>query len=368
LLFLSSGARLEQVTDEETGGQGIQQAGVSGSTGPLLVIATMLVLGALAWGQVVFAPAAFAIFIVMVVRPLQTALATFMPKSLAVVITLGLSLVCVGGLLLVFAWGMSSIGQWLIRNAARFQELYQLAAAWLESHGIAVISEFSEIFNFSWLVRIVQVMLSRINGLAGFAALVFAFVVLGLLEAEHLVGRVTAAGGKFGAVDVVALGRETSGHFGKYMMVRTGASAITAAAVWFFAYVVGLELPAAWAAIAFTLNYIPILGPLVATLLPSLFALAQFESLQVALVVLAGLTVVQFVIGSYLEPTFTGSALSISPFAVTLVILLWSLLWGLSGAFIGVPILVAVLALCRRIPELRWLGVLLAGGKGSGRS
>jgi AI-2 transport protein TqsA len=165
-------------------------------------------------------------------------------------------------------------------------------------------------------------------------------------------------------VDLLEVGRETGGQFGKYMLVRTIASVVTGAVVWVIALVVGLDNPAAWAAIAFTLNYIPFLGPLIATILPTLFALAQFGSFEIAFVVLACLTVVQFVIGSYLEPVLTGSTLSMSPFAVMFVVFLWSLLWGLTGAFIGVPILVAMLTVCRRLPSMRWFTVLLSAGEG----
>ena len=58
------------------------------------------------------------------------------------------------------------------------------------------------------------------------------------------------------------------------------------------------------------------------------------------------------------------TTLSISPFAVMFMVFLWSLLWGLTGAFIGVPILVAVLTVCRQLPAMRWLSVMLAGAKG----
>jgi AI-2 transport protein TqsA len=337
---------------------------LSAATGLLLVSTTILLLGALSWGEMVFAPAAFAIFIVMVVWPLQAFLQQRMPRMLAMLVTVVVTLVSVVLLLMLFAWGMSVVGQWLIRNGARFQELYGVATDWLEGHGFPVAGQLSETFNTAWLVRMVQAMLARLNGLAGFATLVFAFAVLGLLEVEHLVKRLSAAGGRFGGIDIVTAGRETAGHFRRYMLVRSMASAVTGAIVWAFAHVVGLEAPAAWAAIAFTLNYIPFLGPLVATLLPALFALVQFESFEIALLVLVSLTAVQFVIGSYLEPIITGSTLSISPFAVMFMVFLWSLLWGLTGAFIGVPILVAVLTVCRQLPSMRWLTVMLAGAKG----
>lgn len=341
-------------------GAGPAQTGLSTSAGLLLITTTILVLGALAWGEMVFAPAAFAIFIVMVVWPVQARLQRSLPKPAAILITITLTVVSILALLLLFAWGMSVVGQWLIRNSARFQALYQAASDWLEGHGLAVAGQITELFNMSWIVGMVQSALARLNGLAGFAMLVFAFAVLGLLEVEGLARRLARSGSRFGSVDLLEVGRETAGQFGKYMMVRSIASVVTGAIVWIIAWLVGLDNPAAWAAIAFTLNYIPFLGPLIATILPALFALAQFESFEIAAVVLVCLTVVQFVIGSYLEPVLTGSTLSMSPFAVMFVVFLWSLLWGLTGAFIGVPILVAVLTVCRRIPAMRWLTVLLS--------
>jgi predicted PurR-regulated permease PerM len=331
--------------------------------GLLLISTTILLLGALSWGEMVFAPAAFAIFIVMIVWPLQAYLQTRMPRMLAILITVVVTLVCVAALLTLFAWGMSVVGQWLIGNGTRFQAIYQNASGWLEGHGFVIAGQLTQTFNVSWFVRMIQATLARLNGLAGFATLVFAFAVLGLLEAEDLVKRLKAAGSRFGGIDILAVGHETASHFRKYMVVRTIASSVTGAIVWLIAYLVGLEHPAAWAAIAFTLNYIPYIGPLVATVLPTLFALVQFESYEIALLVLVCLTVVQFIIGSYLEPIFTGSTLSISPFAVMFVVFLWSMLWGLTGAFIGVPVLVAVLTVCRRLPSMRWLTLMLAGGK-----
>lgn len=345
-------------------GSGAAQAGLSTIGGLLLVSTTILLLGALSWGEMVFAPAAFSIFIVMVVWPLQAYLQARMPRMLAILITVVVTIVCVAVLLTLFAWGMSVVGQWLIRNGARFQAIYQTATGWLEGHGFVVAGQLADTFNMSWFVRMVQTALARLNGLAGFAMLVFAFAVLALLEVEDLANRLKAAGSRFAGIDVVAVGRETASHFRKYMLVRTAASVVTGAIVWLVAYMVGLELPAAWAAIAFTLNYIPFIGPLVATVLPALFALVQFESYEVALLVLVLFTVMQFIIGSYLEPVFTGSTLSISPFAVMFVVFLWSMLWGLTGAFIGVPVLVAVLTVCRRLPSMQWLTVMLAGGKG----
>ena len=97
---------------------------------------------------------------------------------------------------------------------------------------------------------------------------------------------------------------------------------------------------------------------------PTLFALAQFDSWQSALIVFAGLNIVQFVIGSYIEPRLSGSALSISPSLVLFSVFFWAFLWGLFGAFIGVPIVIAALTFCAQHPSSRWIANLLGGSNG----
>jgi AI-2 transport protein TqsA len=113
--------------------------------------------------------------------------------------------------------------------------------------------------------------------------------------------------------------------------------------------------------IAFALNYIPFVGPFVATVLPTLFAIAQSESWEMAVIVFLCLNLIQFLIGSYLEPRVAGATLSISPFMVLFAVFFWMFLWSIPGAFIGVPILVAALTICEQYPSTRWIAELLSG-------
>ena len=77
------------------------------------------------------------------------------------------------------------------------------------------------------------------------------------------------------------------------------------------------------------------------------------------LAVFACLNIIQFIIGSYIEPRVSGSALAISPFIVLFSVFFWTYLWGLFGAFIGVPITIALLTFCAQHPSSRWLAVVL---------
>jgi AI-2 transport protein TqsA len=148
------------------------------------------------------------------------------------------------------------------------------------------------------------------------------------------------------------------------MMVRFGMSVLTGLGFWVFTAAYGLELQREWGVIAFVLNFIPFIGSFVATLLPTLFAAAQFESLYAALVVFISLNLLQFVIGSYIEPRVAGTAVSVSPFMVLFAVFFWGMLWGVAGAFIGVPILIALATVAARHPAARPVAVLLSADDG----
>ena len=88
-------------------------------------------------------------------------------------------------------------------------------------------------------------------------------------------------------------------------------------------------------------------------------AVVQFGLSRMPLIILIALSVMQFVIGNYLEALFSGTALNISPFAVVFSVFFWSFMWGLPGAFIGVPLMLAFLAISEDYPATRWVSVLL---------
>jgi AI-2 transport protein TqsA len=191
-----------------------------------------------------------------------------------------------------------------------------------------------------------------------FSIVTFVFVVLGLLEVEPLGRRLRRMGDGQGGGATIEAATEIAARLQTYMLVRCGMSMLTGLSFWIFTAVYGLELQREWGVIAFVLNFRPFIGSFVATLLPTLFAAAQFESLYAALVVFIGLNLLQFVIG--IEPRVAGSAVSVSPFMVLFAVFFWGMLWGVAGAFIGVPILIALATVAARHPVTRPIAVLLS--------
>lgn len=312
-------------------------------------------------GQTVLEPLVFAIFIIALVWPLQTALQSRAPKPLALLLTILITLGAIVALSSALVWGGGAIADWLGHNLARVKSAFESSTKWLEEHDIFVAALATEHFDAAWLVGILQTAAVRANILAGFALLVFVYVVMGLAETSAFKRKIESSRNVETSRRLLRAGEQIAKKFRKYMLVRTIASIATGVAVWCFALVVGLELAAAWGVLSFALNYLPYIGPLIVTIFPALFAFIQFGSGETAMIVVVGLAIIQLVIGSYLEPVFSGSALAMSPTVVVFAVLLWTFLWGIPGAFIGVPIAIAVLTLCEHFPSSRGIATLLSG-------
>jgi len=303
-------------------------------------------------------PVAFSLFLIALVWPLQRRLQVVLPQVISVLITAAVVLLAIGGGGWLVVWGFGGIAQWVIANAARLQGLYMHAAELLERRGLYAAELFAEQVNVLWLVQVLRAIGGNLQGVLSFCIVTFVFVILGLLEVEPLARRLRRVR-KEGVIDTAA---EIAARLQTYMLVRFGMSVLTGFAFWAFTAIDGLELQREWGVIAFVLNFIPFIGSFIATLLPTLFAAAQFESVYAALVVFIGLNLLQFVIGSYIEPRVAGTAVSVSPFMVLFAVFFWGLLWGIAGAFIGVPIVIALATICAGHPSTRLLAVLLSAG------
>ena len=305
-------------------------------------------------------PVAFALFIIAPVWPLQRRLRAVLPQVIAVLVTAAVALLAigVGGWLVV--WGFGGIAHWVIANTARLQGLNMRAADLLERRGLYAAELFAEQINVLWLVQVLRAIGGSLQGVLSFSIVTFVFVILGLLEVEPLGRRLRRIGdGQVGAA-AIETATEIAARLQTYMLVRFGTSVLTGLAFWIFAASYGLELQREWGVIAFVLNSIPFIGSFVATLLPTLFAAAQFESLYAALIVFIALNILQFVIGSYIEPRVAGTAVSVSPFMVLFAVFFWGMLWGVAGAFIGVPIPIALATVCAGQAATHPIAVLLS--------
>jgi AI-2 transport protein TqsA len=278
-----------------------------------------------------------------------------LPVLVALAITVVMTVVVCVAFASLAAWAFGRVGRSLVADAPRYQTLYDAALIWLEDRGVSVAGFWAEHFNSGWLLRAARQVSGRVNTTLSFWLVTFVYVMLGLLEVDDMRQKVQALSNQDAARIVVDGSAATANKFRKYMLIRTQMSVVTGLLVWALAWVAGLQFATEWGIIAFVLNYIPFIGPFVATLFPTLLAMTQFATWQAVLGMFAGLNMIQFAVGSYIEPRVSGDVLSVSPFVVFFSVFFWTFLWGLFGAFIGVPIVIAILTFCSYHPASRFI-------------
>ncbi|WP_295960880.1 AI-2E family transporter [Rhodoferax sp.] len=145
----------------------------------------------------------------------------------------------------------------------------------------------------------------------------------------------------------------------RYMLLQLFTSALVGGVTGLYFMAMGLEHAAVWGVAAGVLNLVPYLGSVVVAAGSALVAFLQFGSLDMVLLVSGGSLVIHAIVGFLLTPWLTSRANQMNPVAVFVGMLAWGWLWGLWGLLLGVPIMVAVKAVCDRIDDLKPVGEFL---------
>jgi AI-2 transport protein TqsA len=145
-----------------------------------------------------------------------------------------------------------------------------------------------------------------------------------------------------------------------YLGIKTQLSFFTALLSYFVMIAIGIDFAAFWAMLIFILNFIPSIGSLIGTILPVSLALIQFTTATPAILALAGIGIVQFVIGNIIEPKKMGKSLNLSPLVILLSLFLWGSIWGTTGLFMSIPITVILMIVFAEFKNTRSIAILLS--------
>jgi len=101
--------------------------------------------------------------------------------------------------------------------------------------------------------------------------------------------------------------------------------------------------PAGLGGLAATLNFIPIIGPILMFAILLCVGIVAMPTLASALAAPLAFAVIAFVEGHFVTPTIIGRRLSLNALAVFLALGFWTWLWGPMGAFLSSPLLIVAL-------------------------
>jgi AI-2 transport protein TqsA len=351
------------------GGEQTHQAGEAraSSTGKAsgfarFVVAAVLGLIGLHLGQAVFLPLAFSLFVIALSAPLFQKLRTAIGHGLALILTVLAVMAVLWLFAWVFSWAVGRIVGWVLANLPRVEDVYQTTRAFLDARGWELQQILPERFDARWLIDPLLGLTAELRILFNFLLLVFVFVVLGLNELDSTSARLRRIEQDNPRIRMHDMLAGLSGDYGTPMKVRVIASAIDVTIVYVFLRLTGVQEPEAWMMLNFVLNFIPFIGPLILAIGLTILAAAQFGDIWTVLLVVGGTTAINFAGGSYVEPIIAGNALKMSAVLVLFSVFLWSPVWGIAGAFLGIQISILALAILRLSPAHAWIAGLLSCG------
>jgi predicted PurR-regulated permease PerM len=159
---------------------------------------------------------------------------------------------------------------------------------------------------------------------------------------------------------VRAAQRDIATFLATQALINAGVGTATGVACW----LLGLPNPVLWGALAGIMSFVPYLGALVTFVTLFLVGALTFDTVGEMMLPALAFGAINLVESNFVTPWVVGRRLELSPLAVFLTVMLGGWLWGIAGAFIAVPFLVAVRSAARRSKALRiWAIYLDRGGE-----
>jgi predicted PurR-regulated permease PerM len=134
-------------------------------------------------------------------------------------------------------------------------------------------------------------------------------------------------------------------HLGNYLLTVTVINAGVGIATGIVCAIAGMPRPAGLGALAATLNFIPIIGPIATFVILAAVGIIALPSLGAALIAPLAFCGVAFLEGHFITPTIIGRRLELNALAVFLGIAFWAWMWGPMGAFLSSPLLIVAVIL-----------------------
>jgi predicted PurR-regulated permease PerM len=207
-------------------------------------------------------------------------------------------------------------------------------------------------------LEVVGSLVAPLLGPLGTAGIVIVFVIFVLLEPSDLRDRFIRLAG-------TDLHRTTEGindaaaRVSRYLLMQLVVNASYGIPIGIGLYFIGVPGAFLWALLATLLRFVPYLGPFIAAMFPLILAFAVEPGWSMFLWTLALVLTLELISNNLVEPWLYGSSTGLTPVAVILSAIFWTLLWGPVGLIMATPLTVCLVVLGRYVPQLKFLDVLL---------
>ncbi|HJS19077.1 MAG TPA: AI-2E family transporter [Anaerolineales bacterium] len=317
---------------------------------PLLILAgAAVLLIAMRLAATFLVPILLAVFIAALLTPLYRWLKRKrVPVGLALLLTISFMVLLTVFLALLVGNSLTTLAAELSSYSEQFSQR--------QTESTAEGFDLPQLFDPATLIGILTFFLGAMLGILKNFLIILLVTVFVLVESPLFIKRMKQAFGAehFLPRNVIELAQLMISYFGLRALVNLVTATATGLMFWFF----GIEHAGLWAVLTFFLSFIPYIGAFTAALPPILLAYAQ-GGLGFAILIGLLIVVINAVAENIVAPMVMGKGLSVSPTVVFLSFLFWMFILGGSGAFIAMPLTLAVILFMRSFEETRSFAEML---------
>ena len=159
----------------------------------------------------------------------------------------------------------------------------------------------------------------------------------------------------------VMISQQIESDIAAYLKTITIMNAFVGITTGLVAWATGLDNPTLWGVLAFFLNYIPVIGPIICLVILLLAGMLSIESLWSSFMPAAGFFAVHVIEGQFVTPILVARRFTLNPVVVIVSLIFWYWMWGVPGAVLAVPVLAMIKIICDGVPPWAAIGHLIAG-------
>jgi predicted PurR-regulated permease PerM len=176
--------------------------------------------------------------------------------------------------------------------------------------------------------------------------LFFATLVLFIASWQDLRrGLIMTFGDRDARLRMLRILNEIEVHLGNYLLTVTLINTGVGIATGVVCALTGMPNPAGLGALAATLNFVPIIGPVAMFAVLIIVGIVALPALSAGLLAPLAFAGITFLEGHFITPTIIGRRLALNALAVFLMLAFWTWLWGPMGSFLASPLLIVALIL-----------------------
>ena len=146
-----------------------------------------------------------------------------------------------------------------------------------------------------------------------------------------------------------------------YLVTITAMNLVVGIATAIVMWMLNVDAPLLWGTLAFLLNYIPIIGPLIGITTFLLVGLLVIDNFWIAFLPATMYLLIHLIEGSVITPMLLAKRFTLNPVLIILSLIFWYWMWGVAGAVLAMPMLAIAKIICDRIEKLAAFGHFLEG-------